>query len=83
MIPSVPFLSDGYKKNNNWQYLGSPIYVFGQQRLNGANDWSAGRVLPNSEHIVSGALTLSCPMAAAFQFPCGQLVVGQSMVRPQ
>jgi hypothetical protein len=32
--------SSGYKKNN-WQSSVSPIYGFGQQRLNGADDWSA------------------------------------------
>ncbi len=42
---------------------------FGQQRLNGAADWSAakgGQVLPHFEHIVSGASTPPCPFPAVF-----------------
>jgi hypothetical protein len=48
--------SGGYKKHNNWQSAVMPIIDFGQQRLNGAADWSdtkGGQVLPPFKHIVS------------------------------
>ncbi len=59
--------SSGYKKNNNrWSSVSSTCN-FGQQRLNGAVDWSAtkgGRVLPHFEHIVSGTSMPPCPITA-------------------
>jgi hypothetical protein len=80
--------SSGYKKNNNQRSSVSPIYDFGQQRLNGTADWSAlegGQVLPHFKHIASGALMLPCPIVAVFQFLCGwlvgPLVVGRSTIR--
>jgi hypothetical protein len=61
--------SSGYEKNNNQRSSVWPIYNFGEQRLNGAAKWSAaegGRVLPHFEHIVGGAPTPTCPIAAVF-----------------
>ncbi len=68
-------ISGGYKKNKNWQYWWLPIKNFCQQRLNGAADQPAakgGQVLPQFQHIVSGALMLPCPIAAVFLFLCEQ-----------
>ncbi len=70
----------GYVKNNNRQYWQLPIKDFGQQRLNGGADWSAakaGQVLPHFQQILSGALTLPCPIAGVFWFLCGQSLVGR------
>jgi hypothetical protein len=61
--------SGGYEKDNNWQLSVSPIYNFGQQRLNSAADWSAakdGQVLPHFKQTLSGAWMPSCPIAALF-----------------
>ncbi len=61
--------SGGYRKNiNRWLFI-LLINDFGQQRLNGATNWSAakgGQVLPHFDHIVSGVLTPPCPIAAVF-----------------
>jgi hypothetical protein len=57
-----------------------PINNFGQQRLNGAADWSAakgGKILLHFQHIVRGVLMLLCPIMAVFLFLCGwPLIVG-------
>jgi hypothetical protein len=56
-------------KINNWQYLQYLINNFGQQRLNGATNWSAakdGQVLPHFHHLVSGALMPPCLIVAVF-----------------
>jgi hypothetical protein len=61
--------SGGYKKDNNQQYWQLLINNFGQLRLNGAaNQFAAkgGQVLPQFKHIVSGALTPTCPIMAVF-----------------
>jgi hypothetical protein len=55
-----------------------PIKDFGQQRLNGGANWSAakvGQVSPHFQRIFSGASMPLCPIAAVFQFLCGQLLV--------
>ncbi len=80
--------SSCYKKINNRQSSVSPIYNFdGQQRLDGAADWSAaqgGRVLPHFEHTVSGASTLSQLYFNSSAAGCPLLVDGRSSVnRPQ
>jgi hypothetical protein len=58
-------LMQGLQKNNNRQSSVLQINNFGQQHLNSIANWSAaegGKVLPHFEHIVSGALTLPCPI---------------------
>jgi hypothetical protein len=57
-------------KKNNWQSSVLQINSFHQQHLNCATDWSAakgGQVLLHFEHIVSGAATPLCPIAAVFK----------------
>jgi hypothetical protein len=61
--------SGGNKKTTIGNTDDCQLMTFGQQHLNGATNWSAaegGQVLPHFEHIVSGALTPPCPMAAVF-----------------
>ncbi len=68
MLPACG-MADGNKKNNNRRYWWSPINNFGQQRLNGAANWTAakdGQVLPHFRQILSGALMPPCPIAAVF-----------------